>query len=46
MVKDPVCKMEVSEESPIKAEYKGSNYYFCSSNCQAEFKINPKKFVK
>jgi len=45
MVSDPVCKMEVSEDSP-KAEYKGNIYYFCSSNCQAEFKINPKKFVK
>lgn len=46
MVKDLVCGMEVSEDSLINAEYKGKTYYFCSSNCQAEFKINPKKFVK
>lgn len=46
MAVDTVCKMQVSEDSPIKAEYKGVNYYFCSSNCQAEYMINPNKFVK
>jgi len=46
MASDPVCKMTVNENTPIKAEYKGSIYYFCSANCQAEFKINSKKFVK
>lgn len=46
MTVDPVCKMQVDESTPIKAEYKGITYHFCSSNCQAEFKINPKKFVK
>jgi len=40
---DPVCKMQV--ESNIKAEYKGQVYYFCSSNCQAQFMIEPKKYV-
>ncbi len=46
MAIDPVCKMSVDEKSPIKAEYKGKVYYFCSNNCQAEFKINSGKFIK
>ncbi len=46
MVQDPVCKTEVGEDSIIKAEHKGNVYYFCSSKCQAEFKINPKKYSK
>lgn len=46
MAKDPVCGMQVDDNSPIRADYKGQVYHFCSSNCQAEFKINPKKFIK
>lgn len=42
---DPVCKMQV-QEGNIKAEYKGQVYYFCSANCQAKFKIEPKKYIK
>lgn len=45
MVVDPVCKMDIPEGN-IKAQHKDKTYYFCSSNCQAEFMINPNKFVK
>ncbi len=45
MATDPVCKMTIPEAN-IKAQHKGKTYYFCSNNCQAEFMINPEKFVK
>ncbi len=46
MTIDPVCKMQVSENTNIRAQYKGTAYYFCSNNCQANFMIDPKKYVK
>ncbi|MEM5802071.1 MAG: YHS domain-containing protein [Candidatus Aenigmatarchaeota archaeon] len=46
MAVDPVCKMQVNENTKIKAVYKGKTYYFCSENCQANFMINPGKYVK
>ena len=45
MVVDPVCKMKIPEGN-VKVQHKGNTYYFCSSNCQAEFMINPNKFAK
>ncbi|MBP1912784.1 YHS domain-containing protein [Thermococcus stetteri] len=43
---DPVCGMEVDENTEIKVEYKGKVYYFCSPGCRAEFEANPEKYVK
>ena len=40
-VKDPICGMWVSPDSPLKAEYQGQEYFFCSSRCVAEFQKNP-----
>ena len=42
MAKDPVCGMEVNEKNaPAQSNYKGSNYYFCSHQCQGKFDNNP-----
>ncbi|ASJ12668.1 YHS domain-containing protein [Thermococcus thioreducens] len=42
---DPVCGMEVSEDTGLKVEYGGKVYYFCSPGCKAEFEANPKKYA-
>ncbi|NJE04703.1 YHS domain-containing protein [Thermococcus sp. M36] len=42
---DPVCGMEVDENTGFKAEYGGKVYYFCSPGCKAEFEANPEKYI-
>jgi NADH-dependent peroxiredoxin subunit F len=37
MKRDPVCNMECSENSVIKAEVMGEIYYFCSEGCRDRF---------
>jgi YHS domain-containing protein len=47
MTKDPVCGMEVDTLSAeYSAQYKGTDYYFCSESCKKQFTANPEKFVK
>jgi Cu+-exporting ATPase len=46
MAKDPVCGMEVQEETAAgKSEYKGQTYYFCAPGCKAAFDKEPEKYV-
>jgi YHS domain-containing protein len=46
MVKDPVCGMDVNEETAAgKSEYKGKTYYFCAPGCKAAFDKDPEKYV-
>jgi len=43
---DPVCGMKIEPENAYsKVEYEGHVVYFCSRNCEEEFKKNPKKYV-
>lgn len=45
--KDPVCGMEVSEDSAAcKSEYKGKIYYFCAFSCKEKFEREPEKYLK
>ena len=38
MPTDPVCKMEISEDTAeATAEYKGRTFYFCSEACRDSF---------
>lgn len=37
MKKDPICNMEVSEDSGITTECDGKIYYFCSEGCRDQF---------
>lgn len=46
MVKDPVCGMDVKENSEFKSEYNGITYYFCSESCKKQFDSNPRKYIK
>ena len=46
MAKDPVCKMDVSEEKASeKTEYKGKTYYFCAKPCKERFEKDPEKYM-
>ncbi len=41
---DPVCGMEV-EKGDVKADYKGSTYYFCMNSCKDKFLKSPDEFL-
>jgi len=44
LVTDPVCGMRIEPETAYsKVEYESRIVYFCSRNCEEEFKKNPKK---
>jgi P-type Cu+ transporter len=46
MVKDPVCGMSVDPKTAAGTSvYQGQTYYFCSTDCKAEFDKNPQKFT-
>jgi YHS domain-containing protein len=46
MAIDPVCKMEVDEETAQwTSEYQGKTYYFCAPGCKASFEKDPEKFL-
>lgn len=46
MAIDPICKMEVDEETAtLVSEYKGQKYYFCAPGCKKAFDENPEKYV-
>ena len=36
-LKDPVCGMTVTEQSPHRFDHEGSRYYFCSAGCKTKF---------
>jgi YHS domain-containing protein len=47
MAIDPICKMEVDEETAqYKSEYKGKTYYFCAPGCKKKFDENPDQYAK
>lgn len=46
METDPVCQMPVDPEAAeFKVEYKGQEYYFCSSGCYDKFTRNARDYV-
>lgn len=45
VLKDPVCGMTVSTESPHKAEHAGRPYWFCSAGCRTKFLTEPQKYL-
>ena len=47
MAIDPVCEMEVDEESAAATYYyEGNTYYFCAVGCRDRFAQDPEKFIK
>ena len=46
MAIDPVCKMEVDEDTAAwTSEYKGRSYYFCAPGCKRMFDQDPERWV-
>jgi len=46
LVTDPVCGMKIELGNAYsKVEHDGSAVYFCSRNCEEEFKKNPRKYL-
>ena len=45
-LKDPVCGMTVTAQSPNKHEYGGQLYYFCSAGCKTKFIADPPRYLK
>ncbi len=44
-LKDPVCGMTVTEQSPHQLAHEGRHYYFCSATCQGKFAANPLRYL-
>jgi Cu+-exporting ATPase len=44
-LKDPVCGMTVTTESPHRAEHAGRPYWFCSAGCRTKFLTEPQKYL-
>ena len=45
VLKDPVCGMSVTAETPHRFEHMGQRYYFCSAKCRARFAAEPHKYT-
>ena len=45
VLKDPVCGMSVTAETPHRFEHLGQRYYFCSAKCRAQFAAEPDKYL-
>ena len=44
---DPVCGMQVAQETAAASEdYGEQTYYFCSRHCHAQFKTDPQKYLQ
>ena len=43
-LKDPVCGMKVTDQSPNVLNHEGHQIYFCSVGCKAKFTANPVKY--
>ena len=44
VLKDPVCGMTVTEQSPHRHEQGGRTFYFCGAGCKAKFIADPSKY--
>jgi Cu+-exporting ATPase len=45
MSKDPVCGSWVEDQNAPTAEFQGRQYYFCSADCEQEFRDDPERYV-
>jgi len=45
MVKDPVCGMQIPEDSKFKSQFHEQTYYFCSEHCKNKFDDAPDTYV-
>lgn len=45
ILKDPVCGMTVTTNSPHSFAYNNQRYYFCNVKCLDKFQINPESYL-
>lgn len=46
MIKDPVCSMQIDENSAkITSEYERKTYHFCSETCKEQFNTKPATYI-
>ena len=45
-LKDPVCKMTVTAQSPHQSEHMGRSFYFCGPQCKAKFDASPMQYME
>lgn len=45
LARDPVCGIVADCDRPTKQTYRGTTYYFCSSNCRSRFITDPDMYV-
>ena len=43
--RDPVCGMQVREDSPHRLEHAGREYRFCSAGCLEKFRADPDRYL-
>ena len=47
MANDPICDMEVDEQTAeVKSQYGGQTYYFCSEECKEQFEARPEQYAR
>ena len=44
-LKDPVCGMTVTAQSPHRSEHMGHSFLFCSTKCKAKFDASPMQYM-
>ncbi len=45
-LKDPVCGMVVTAQSPHHLEHAGRTHYFCGAGCKAKFAADPLRYLQ
>ena len=45
MKKDPVCQMDVNDDTKIRSTYKGEEYLFCAQGCKEAFEKSPTDYL-
>jgi YHS domain-containing protein len=43
---DPVCKMEIDENSKFRSKTGEKEFFFCCPQCKSIFEKNPAKYTK
>jgi len=46
MITDPVCGMDVGDDSEHRFEYQATEYLFCSEHCLHKFEQHPDQYLK
>ena len=45
-MKDPVCGMKVTAQSPHVVQHEGQPVYFCSVGCKGKFSADPSRYLR